>query len=80
MKDTISIADATKATGFTPRQLRSYEAKGYISKPVKITCGEIHYRRYTAQHIEEILRFKSFLEQGYTLAAASEKAKKGGQN
>jgi len=49
MRDTLSIADASKATGFTARQLRSYEAMNYIRKPLRITCGEIKYAN-TAQN------------------------------
>jgi DNA-binding transcriptional MerR regulator len=74
MEKTKSTADASKITGFTPRQLRSHEAKGYISEPERITCGDIQYRRYTPQHITEIKRFKNYLDQGFTLAAASKKA------
>lgn len=84
MRDTLSIADASKATGFTPRQLRSYEATNYIRKPLRITCGEIKYRRYSPKHVSEIKEFKRLLDEGFTLSAASEKAfnltKKGGQH
>ncbi len=74
MKETFSIADASKLTGFTPRQLRSHEERGLISLPIRITCGEIKYRRYTPEQITEIKAFKGFLEEGYTLAMASKKA------
>ena len=74
MKETFSIADASKLTGFTQRQLRSHEARGFITPPMRITCGEVRYRRYTPEHIEEIKGFKRFLDEGYTLAAASSKA------
>ncbi len=74
MKETFSIADASKVTGFTPRQLRSHEERGFIITPIKITCGEIRYRRYAQEHIDNIKAFKRFLEEGYTLAVAAKKA------
>jgi len=74
MKNTLGIRDASEATGFTQRQLRSYEEKGYINPPLKITCGEIRYRRYTPEHIEELKAFKRFIDDGFTLLAAADKA------
>ena len=75
MKKSLSISDASRATGLSQKQLRSYEARGYISEPFKVRCGEIAYRRYTAQHIAEIKAFKRFVDEGFTLQAASRKIK-----
>ena len=74
MRDSKSIADCSKETGFSQRQLRSYEARGYIDPPLRITCGEIRYRRFTPENIENIRIFKTYLDQGYTLPVASAKA------
>ncbi len=73
MEQTLSIADCSKVTRCTQRQLRSYEARGYIKPPVRITCGEIRYRRFTKKNIEEIKIFKGFVDQGFTLKMAAAK-------
>ncbi len=74
MNETVSISDASKETGFSERQLRSFEARGYIEAPIKVRCGAIHYRRYNQNHIQAIKIFKKYLDQGYKLAFASQKA------
>ncbi len=74
MKETVSISDACKETGFSERQLRSFEARGYIEAPIKVRCGSIQYRRYTPEHIQEIKIFKKYLDQGFKLRFASIKA------
>ena len=73
MKETKGIADASKETGCSQRQLRNYEFRGYINPPVRITCGEIRYRRFSKQNLNEIKIFKDFVVQGYTLPVASTK-------
>lgn len=70
MEDTKSISDASKASGLSMKQLREYEAKGYIPESVKLKCGSIQYRRYTEDQIEALKVFKSFMDQGFTLSAA----------
>jgi DNA-binding transcriptional MerR regulator len=75
MNETVSISEASEKTGLSQRQLRTYEAKGYIETPVKIRSGAFGYRRYTPEHIQQIKIFKSFLDEGFTLKSASEKAK-----
>lgn len=74
MRDTVSISDASKQTDFTQRQLRSFEARGYIQEPLKVRCGSIQYRRYTPEHIQAIRIFKKYLDQGFKLRFASQKA------
>ena len=74
MRDTVSISDASKETDFSERQLRSFEARGYIEAPLKVRCGSIQYRRYTPEHIQAIKIFKKYLDQGYKLAFASQRA------
>ena len=74
MEETVSISDACKETDFSERQLRSFESRGYITPPVRITCGEVRYRRFSKENIKEIKIFKNFVDQGYKLAFASQKA------
>ncbi|MCD4675943.1 MAG: MerR family transcriptional regulator [Desulfobacula sp.] len=73
MKDSKSIADCSKETGLSQRQLRNYETRNYIDPPLRITCGEIRYRRYTPENIENIKVFKSYLDLGFTLPVAAAK-------
>ena len=73
MEETLSIADASKEIGCSQRQLRNYEARGYITPPVRITCGEVRYRRYNKENIKEIKIFKNFVDQGYTLPVVAQK-------
>ncbi len=74
MKDSLSISDCSKKTGFSQRQLRNYEARGYIDEPLRIRCGSIRYRRYQPENVENIKIFKNYLDQGFTLPVASAKA------
>ena len=73
MQETKGIADCSKETGCSQRQLRNYETRGYIKPPVRIVCGEIRYRRYTRENIEEIKIFKNFIDRGFTLKMAAAK-------
>jgi len=73
MEETVSISDASKETGFSERQLRSFEKRGYIETPLKVRCGSICYRRFTPEHIQAIKIFKKYLDQGYKLTFASQK-------
>jgi DNA-binding transcriptional MerR regulator len=74
MEETVSISDASKETGFSERQLRNFEARGYIETPLKVRSGSIQYRRFSKSHIQAIKIFKKYLDQGYKLAFASQKA------
>jgi len=73
MRDSKSIADCSRETGCTQRQLRNYEARGYIAHPERITCGEIRYRRFSKENIKEIKIFKNFVDQGFTLKVSAAK-------
>ena len=70
---TYGIGDASKLTGVSQRQLRNWEGK-FIPRPSRSVCGARAYRRYTQEEIDLILRIKAYLQEGYTLARASEKA------
>ena len=72
---TYSIGDAAKMTGVTRRQIRNWESRGYIPEADRILSGIRAYRRFSLQQIELISHIKVFLDEGYTLPAAAEKAK-----
>lgn len=73
--ETLSIKDASQLTGFSQKQLRNFEERGYMNKTDKITCGSISYRRYTKENIEELQSLKAFLDEGFTLITAVNKIK-----
>jgi len=74
MKNSISISDASAETGLSQKQLREYEAKGFINTPFKVRCGKISYRYYSPEHIREIKIFAKYKNQGFTLPMAASKA------
>ncbi len=70
-KNTFSIGDTSKMTGVTQKQIRSWEARGYIPEACRIVCGEIAYRRFTEAQVNIIRKIKEYLDNGFTLAYAS---------
>ena len=77
IKAPFSIGAASKMTGVTRKQIRNWEARGFISEAYRVVCGERAYRYFTAKQIEIIRTIKSYLDQGYTLAHASKMARNG---
>ena len=74
---TYSIGDTSRITNVSQRKLRAWEGK-YIPEPDRIVCGERAYRRYTQAQINLITQIKKYQDQGFTLAAAAQKAKERG--
>jgi len=80
-----SIGDTAKMTGVTQKQIRNWEAKGYISEATRVVSGERAYRRFSPEQIEIIHKINDYLDEGFTLQAAVKKAGveisgKGGMN
>ena len=73
-KNTFSIGDTAKMTGATQKQIRNWEANGYIPLADRVVCGERAYRRFTQSQVETIRKIKDYLDEGYTLVAAAQKA------
>lgn len=71
---TYGIGDVSKMTGATQKQIRNWEAKGYIPKAARIACGDRAYRRFSLKQVELISRIKGYLDEGYALPVAAEKA------
>ena len=71
---TYSIGNVAKMTGATKKQIRNWEAKGYIPKADRIACGDRAYRRFSLKQVELISKIKDYLDEGYALPAAAEKA------
>ena len=77
IKAPFSIGAAARRTGVSRKQIRSWEARGFIPEAYRVVCGEMAYRYFTPKQIEIIRTIKSYLDQGYTLSHASKMAKNG---
>lgn len=71
---TYSIGDTAKLTGASQKQIRNWEARGYIPTAERVVSGDRAYRRFTLNQVELISKIKTFLDEGYNLSAAAEKA------
>ena len=72
-KNTFSIGDTAKMTGTTQKQIRHWEAKGYIPEAGRLVSGVRAYRRFTPNQVEIIRQIKGFMDEGFTLSAAAQK-------
>lgn len=73
---TYSIGDTAKLAGVSQKQLRSWEARGYIAPPIRVVCGQRAYRHYPEKQVNQIKALKRLLDQGYALPHASRMARK----
>jgi DNA-binding transcriptional MerR regulator len=73
-KKTFSIGDTAKMTRVTQKQLRNWEAKNYIPTADRVVSGVRAYRRFNIEQVETIRKIKEYLDDGFTLAAAAQKA------
>ena len=73
-KKTFSIGDAAKMTHVTQKQLRNWEAKNYIPTADRVVSGVRAYRRFNIEQMETIRKIKEYLDEGFTLLAAAQKA------
>ena len=62
-------------TGVTQKQIRNWEARGYIPEAMRVVCGERAYRYFSLEQVEIMTKIKSYLDQGYTLSHASKMAR-----
>ncbi|WP_462259284.1 MerR family transcriptional regulator [Vagococcus teuberi] len=67
----MGISELTKKTGATTRQLRYWEKKGYIKS---IQPDPNSPRAYKLSDIIKVELIKEYLDSGYTLSMAYEKA------
>ena len=73
----IGISELSEIAEVSPRQLRYWEEKGYISSIAKDANGPRKYRLHTVVKVQWI---KRFLDEGYTLQSAVEKAEEQHRN
>jgi DNA-binding transcriptional MerR regulator len=74
--ETFSIGDTAKITGVSQKQLRNWEARGYIPSATRVVCGQRAYRHFTKRQVEQIQAIKKLLDDGFTLSHASRLARK----
>jgi DNA-binding transcriptional MerR regulator len=74
--ETFSIGDTARITGVSQKQLRNWEARGYIPAATRVICGQRAYRHFTKRQVEQIVAIKRSLDEGYTLSHASRLARK----
>jgi DNA-binding transcriptional MerR regulator len=74
--ETFSIGDTARMTGVSQKQLRNWEARGYIPPATRVICGKRAYRHFTRRQVEQIVAIKRSLDEGYTLPHASHLARK----
>ena len=73
---TFSIGDTSRITGVSQKQLRNWEARGYIAPPIRVICGQRAYRHYTEKQVQQIKAMKKLMDEGYALPFASRMARK----
>ncbi|MFQ5822844.1 MAG: MerR family transcriptional regulator [bacterium] len=76
MKNTfwLSSSEVTRKLDISLRQLYYWELKGIV-KPKMITMGSREFKRYSAKDFEILKLIKDYLDQGYTLNSAVQRAK-----
>lgn len=74
-KKTFSIGDTAKLCGVSKKQLRNWEARGYIPAATRVVCGERAYRHFTEKQMKQIQAIKRLMDEGYALPHASRIAK-----
>ena len=75
-KKTFSIGDTAKLCGVSQKQLRNWEARGYIPAATRVVCGERAYRHFTEKQVSQIKAIKKLMDEGYALPHASRLARK----
>ncbi len=75
MKNTywLSSSEVTRKLDISLRQLYYWELKGIV-KPKMVTMGSREFKRYSLRDFEVLKRVKEYLDQGYTLNSAVQKA------
>ena len=73
-KKTFSIGDTAKMTGATQKQIRNWEVNGYIPIAERVVSGVRAYRRFNNEQVQTIGKIKDYLDEGFTLLAAAQKA------
>ena len=73
-KENYSIGDSARMACVTQKQIRNWEEKGYIPEAERVVSGNRAYRRFTPSHVETMRLIKEYLDAGFTLKTAVQKA------
>lgn len=65
----MNISDVAKKTGLTRKAIRFYEEKGLVTPPLRSDNG---YRRYTSQHLNELMLLRQARQVGFNLEECGE--------
>jgi DNA-binding transcriptional MerR regulator len=71
---TYSIGEAARICGVTEKQIRHWEQKGHIPTLQRVICGKRSYRQFTEEGFKRIRRIREYLDEGFTLPVAANKA------
>ena len=71
---TYSIGEAARICGVTEKQIRHWEERELIPAPQRVICGKRSYRQFTEEGFKLIRRIREYLDEGYTLPVAANKA------
>jgi DNA-binding transcriptional MerR regulator len=74
-KPVYAIGEAARITDVTVKQIRNWSSCGYIPEPSRVVCGERSYRQFHSNDLQIISKIKAYLDEGYSLQAASQKTR-----
>lgn len=78
MSNSISISEAAKLSGLSPRRLRHLEEYGYIAPGWQEVGGGRRIRVYDEATIQRLKAMADLIRQGFPPRVAAEKATPGG--
>ena len=67
------IGQVSEITGVSQKCIRSWEE--FLGNVARITCGKMEYRFYTEEQLEIVKKIKMFIDDGFKLKFAVERAK-----
>jgi len=71
---TFSIGEAARLCGVTAKKIRYWQDREFIPEPQRVVCGLRSYRQFGEEDLEIIRRIKWYLDAGFRLDKAAEKA------
>ncbi len=74
VQKTFTIKEAARVSGVSEKKIRHWESKNYIPTAQRIICGERTFRQYTESDFVLLSRIREYLDEGFTLKAAAQKA------
>ena len=72
MSNNFFISDISKITGIPQKTIRNWEK--FLGPVDRLPCGKMKYRYYTKKQLNLIKKAKEFIDEGYCLKVAFQKA------